>query len=70
MLSLITDCNNPLLEYIKDDPVRPEIPKEFRVDKNKFVICLCDQDKPSAIVCVSLHDNIPDDVMEIGRAHV
>jgi hypothetical protein len=67
MLSLITDCNNPLLEYIKDDPVRPEIPKEFRVDKNKFVICLCDQDKPSAIVCVSLHDNIPDDVMGLSQ---
>ena len=62
MLSFITDVNNPLLDYIKDDPVRPEIPKEFRVDKNKFVICLQKEDKPTAIVCVSLHDDIPNDV--------
>ena len=67
MLSLITDCNNPLLEYIKDDPVRPEIPKEFRVKANNFVVCLHEESKPKAIVCVSLHEDIPNDVTGLSE---
>ena len=67
MLSLITDCNNPLLEYIKDDPVRPEIPKEFRVMANNFVVCLHEESKPKAIVCVSLHEDIPNDVTGLSE---
>jgi hypothetical protein len=61
MLSFITNITDPLLEYIKDDPVRPELPKEFRVGKNKFVSALV-EDIPRAMVCVSLHDFIPEDV--------
>lgn len=64
MLSFITDLTNPLLEYIKDDPVRPELPKEFRVGKNKFVSALV-EDIPRAMVCVSLHDFIPADVDDL-----
>lgn len=66
MLELITDQTNPLLEYIKDDPVRPEIPKEFRVDRNKFVLCDHFENKPKAIVCVSLHDDIPHNVENLS----
>jgi Malonyl-CoA decarboxylase C-terminal domain len=58
MLSIITDTSNPILEYIKDDPVRPEIPREFRVSGHRFVSALVN-DTPRAIVCVSLHDFIP-----------
>lgn len=64
MLSFITDLTNPLLEFVKDDPVRPELPKEFRVGKNKFVSALVD-DKPKAMVCVSLHDFIPSSVTDL-----
>jgi hypothetical protein len=64
MLRFITDITNPLLEYIKDDPVRPEISKEFRVGKNKFVSALV-ENMPKAIVCVSLHDFIPEDVQDL-----
>ena len=67
MLSLITDCNSPFLDFIKDDPVRPEIPKEFRVQANNFVVCLHEESKPKAIVCVSLHDDIPNDVTALSR---
>jgi hypothetical protein len=42
MLSFITNLTDPLLDYIKDDPVRPELSKEFRVGKNKFVSALVD----------------------------
>jgi hypothetical protein len=64
MLSFITDLANPLLDYIKDDPVRPELPKEFRVGKNRFVSALVN-DIPQAMVCVSLHDFIPQDVDDL-----
>jgi hypothetical protein len=66
MLSFITNLTDPLLEYIKDDPVRPEIPREFRVGKNKFVSALV-EDIPRAIVCVSLHDFIPEDVDDLSK---
>lgn len=64
MLSFVTDLSNPLLEYIKDDPVRPELPREFRVGKNKFVSALVEE-TPRAIVCVSLHDFIPSTVEDL-----
>lgn len=66
MLNVIKDLNNPLLSYIKDDPVRPEIPTEFRVTKTRFVGALVDE-KPQAIVCVSLHDFVPESVEDLQR---
>jgi hypothetical protein len=64
MLSFITDITDPLLDYIKDDPVRPEIPREHRIGPNKFVSVLVD-DTPKAMVCVSLHDHVPRSVDEL-----
>ncbi len=66
MLSFIKDIADPILEYIKDDPVRPEIPKEFRVGKNKFVSALIEE-VPKAMVCVSLHDFIPSSVSDLVK---
>jgi hypothetical protein len=66
MLNVIKDLNNPLLSYIKDDPVRPEIPTEFRVTRTRFVGALVDE-KPQAIVCVSLHDFVPESVEDLHR---
>lgn len=65
MLTLIQDLTNPILEYIKDDPVRPELPVDFRVGKHKFVSTLVEENKPKAIVCVSLHDFVPSSVNEL-----
>lgn len=65
MLSMITDISNPLLDYLKDDPVRPDIPREFRIAKNRFVIASGDE-KPSAMVCVSLHDFVPANVEDLA----
>ncbi len=66
MLNVIKDLNNPLLSYIKDDPVRPEISTEFRVTRTRFVGALVDE-KPQAIVCVSLHDFVPESVEDLHR---
>lgn len=66
MLSFITDISNPLLEYLKDDPVRPDIPREFRVAKNRFVGVL-GTETPTAMVCVSLQDFVPSSVDDLGQ---
>jgi hypothetical protein len=67
MLSFITDLTDPLLDYIKDDPVRPDIPKDFRVGPGRFVSALVDGEIPSAMVCVNLLDFVPSSVEELGR---
>jgi hypothetical protein len=64
MLSIITENSNPLLDYLKDDPVRPEIPRDFRVSGHRFVSALVDG-IPKAIVCVSLHDFVPASVEDL-----
>jgi hypothetical protein len=64
MLHFITQPTDPLLEYIKDDPVRPDISAEFRVSDNRFVSAIV-SDKPRAMVCVSLHNFVPAAVQEL-----
>lgn len=66
MLSIIDSINHPLLSYIKDDPVRPEIPVEFRISNFRFVGALV-ENEPQAIVCVSLHDFIPESVEDLSK---
>jgi len=66
MLSFIRELTDPLLEYLKDDPVRPEIPREFRVSGQRFVSALVDE-QPQAIVCVSLHDFVPATVEDLSQ---
>ena len=66
MLNFIKDITDPVLEYIKDDPVRPEIPREFRVSGNRFVSVLMEE-QPRAMVCVSLHDFVPRTVEDLAQ---
>jgi hypothetical protein len=68
MLTFIRDLTNPLLEFIKDDPVRPEISKEFRVSNSRFVATTVENDKPKAMVCVSLHNFVPTTVDDLQSA--
>lgn len=65
MLQLIKDLSNKILDFIKDDPVRPEIPTDFRVSEGRVVAALVEDDKPDAIVCVSFHDFVPADVNDL-----
>lgn len=65
MLHLITTLNDKLIQYIKDDPVRPEIPVEFRISKNRFIASLVEEEKPTSMVCVSLHNFIPATVEDL-----
>jgi hypothetical protein len=67
MLTFITDLTSPLLKFLKDDPVRPEIPAEFRVSENRFISSLVDGEDPKAMVCVALQDIVPSSVAELAQ---
>lgn len=68
MLHFIKDLSNKLLSFIKDDPVRPEIPTEYRVSDGRMVAALAEKDdEPEAMVCVSFHDFIPADVKDLDN---
>lgn len=67
MLTLIQNPSDPLLEYIKDDPVRPDIPRDFRVTGKRFVATDVEDSKPRAVVCVSLHDFVPTSVEDLSK---
>jgi hypothetical protein len=68
MLTFIRDLSNSLLDFIKDDPVRPEISKDFRVSDGRMVAALIDEEKqePTAMVCVSFHDFVPQNVNDLS----
>jgi hypothetical protein len=66
MLHFIRDITHKLLEFIKDDPVRPEIPTDFRVSDGRMVAALAEKDdEPEAMVCVSFHDFVPADTSDL-----
>lgn len=68
MLHFITDLTHKLLSFIKDDPVRPEIPTDFRVSNGRMVAALSNNDDdPDAMVCVSFHDFVPTDVGDLSN---
>jgi hypothetical protein len=66
MLHIIKDLSDNLLNLVKDDPVRPEIPLEQRVNANSRIFVLKDaEDKPLAVTCVKFLDGIPNSVDEL-----
>ncbi len=71
MLSIFNQVNEELLDLLKDDPVRPEIPPEFRVDSQGRVFVLKnEQGEPLAVTCVKFLANIPEtveDLQEISK---
>jgi hypothetical protein len=68
MLHFIKDLSHKLLDFIKDDPVRPEISTEYRVSNGRMVAALAEkEDEPEAMVCVSFHDFIPADIKDLDN---
>lgn len=58
-LHVIKDLNDPLIKLIEDDPVRPEIPADQRVNDRKEIIVLLEDNEPAAVVCVSYCPWVP-----------
>ncbi len=67
MLHVIKDLQDNLLKLIKDDPVRPEIPAEARVNENSRIFVLKDElDQPLAVTCVKFLQEVPGSVEELA----
>lgn len=69
MLHIINDLRDNLLTLIKDDPVRPELTPEFRVNSNSKIFVLRDDltQEPLAVTCVKFLDGIPHSVDELAE---
>lgn len=66
MLHIIKDCRDDLVKLIQDDPVRPEIPLEQRVnDRSEIFVLKDDQGDPSAVACVKFLNSIPETVEDL-----
>jgi hypothetical protein len=71
MLHIINNLQDELLKLIKDDPVRPEIPAEQRVNENSKIYVLENEaGEPLAVTCVKFLSEIPATVDELAKAAV
>jgi len=72
MLHIITDIRDNLMNLIKDDPVRPELPADFRVNSNSKIFVLRDDEtqQPLAVTCVKFLNQIPHNVDELAELTV
>jgi hypothetical protein len=71
MLHIINNLQDEFLKLIKDDPVRPEIPAEQRVNENsKIYVLENEQGEPLAVTCVKFLSEIPATVDELAKAAV
>jgi hypothetical protein len=71
MLHIIRDLSDSLLNLIKDDPVRPEIPLEQRVNANSRIFVLKDaENNPIAVTCVKFLEGVPSSVEELADVAV
>jgi hypothetical protein len=70
MLHVIQTLSDPLGRLIADDPVRPEIPLEFRISPHSEIFVLCDDEthESQAVVCCAYRDFMPADLVELAQA--
>lgn len=54
----IHHAQDPLLDLVDQDPVRPHIPKHQRVGPHHRVLVLMKEDEPQSVVCVALSDHV------------
>jgi len=67
MLYVIQDLRDDLLALIEDDPVRPELAAEFRVNENSRIFVLRDdQGSALAVTCVKFLNEIPESVEDLA----
>lgn len=59
MLHTITTISEEIVRLLRDDPVRPEIPVERRVNANSRIYVLRDGDQTRAVTCVKFLNSVP-----------
>ena len=68
ILKEITTANDQTLAYIEDDPVRPHIPAPDRIQANKKVFYLANEDNDvMAMVCLAFTDQVATTEAELDR---
>jgi hypothetical protein len=67
MLQLERDPN---FQYIKDDPVRPQLTMEFRIRDGREVYSLTEHGKVAAVICVAYTTRVAITVDELERHSV
>jgi hypothetical protein len=71
VLHIVQRIDDPLIRLVADDPVRPEIPREFRVGPFSEIFVLSNEDgSPAAAVCCAYRAEIPTDVVELAQLPV
>jgi hypothetical protein len=72
MLYIINSPQDPLINLVADDPVRPEIPAEFRVSADCEIAVWRNRDthEPEAVVCIAYRDRAPQTVLELAEHDV
>lgn len=71
MLHIINNLQDEFLKLLKDDPVRPEIPAEQRVNENSKIYVLENEaGEPLAVTCVKFLSEIPSTVDELAKVAV
>jgi hypothetical protein len=59
MISTFKTITDQIVAWLKDDPVRPDIPVTMRIGDQAEIFALQGADRPMAITCVSYQDFIP-----------
>ena len=69
-LHVIQSLTDPLTRLVADDPVRPEIPLDFRVSRTSEIFVLQNNEtlEPEAVVCCAYKDHVPSDTHELSCA--
>jgi hypothetical protein len=66
-LHCIRSLKDPLISLLADDPVRPDIPWEFRVGAHTEVFVLRDNEgREQAVICAAYRSLIPSNVVELA----
>jgi len=68
MLYTITTLSDPLIDLLRDDPVRPEIPTAARVHDSAEIFVWILDGKPAAVTCVRYCAAIPRSVQELDQS--
>jgi hypothetical protein len=64
-LHIINGWDDPLVNLIDHDPVRPHIPVAQRLGNNAQVLVLINNDAPMSVVCVSYTNTVPVDESQL-----
>ena len=59
MIYVISDLTDPFTSYVKDDPVRPHIPLNQRINDTAKIFALIENNQVSAMVCGKFCEGVP-----------